>query len=116
MVAIEKRFEIYQKAYSLLDQLVFKIHIEDGNLEKSKLIQDCYEWWRDHCLYLAEPLRSKFRSAIHSVEFYNSLKGFGDDKLEAARQKVYEVYKLIEDGLGLPHMDRKADKSRGVLP
>ena len=68
MAALGERLKAHQQAYSLWDRLVASIH--EPNTE---IALECYNWWRDNCLYLAEPARSAFRASINDVSMYREV-------------------------------------------
>ena len=79
LAALDRRLEVHQQAYALLQELqgargestknsgVVSREIED-------VITECWQWWSNNCLYLEESAREKLFIAFCSVPRYPTLR------------------------------------------
>src|SRR5262245_13021112 len=63
MVAVEKRLEAHQQAYTLWRKLRSNAHLEGIN----SIVLECQEWWERNCLYLAPAAREAFLQAYFAA-------------------------------------------------
>lgn len=72
---LNKRFEAYQEAYSLCEELKKVVHDKSG--EKIETVQKARNWYNQNCLYLKPEIRNNFNQLIYDVSFYgNDLEDF----------------------------------------
>jgi hypothetical protein len=65
-----KRFEVYQAANSICEQLKSVVH--DKTNAKVKITNEARTWFYNNNLYLSPDLRKDFRCLIMDVEFYGT--------------------------------------------
>ncbi len=66
-----KRFEVYQAANAICEQLKSVVH--DKTDAKLKITNEARSWFYNNNLYLSPDLRKDFRRLIMGVEFYGEL-------------------------------------------
>lgn len=86
LVAVEKRLEAHQKAFSKWYDLLEVIHKPDHDPGKLAIINDATEFWKSNSIYLERNTRNDFREAIFIVSSYSIF-------LLAARQEQDPVQK-----------------------
>jgi len=69
MVAIEKRLEAHQKAFSMWYKLIWVIH--SPITERTKVISEARDFWITNCLYLEKNTRKEFDVVINLVDGYS---------------------------------------------
>ena len=96
MAALDKRLGAHQEGFALWAKLYRKLHDDD----KKDVVDECYAWWNNHCLYLSEPARTNFKASIDDVLAYIKYKGTADQI--PAYQRIVDVFKYLQEGVGLP--------------
>jgi len=67
---LTKRFEVYQEANSICEQLKSVIHGDDSDI--IKVTTEARGWFHRNNLYLEPSLRSDFKHLIMDVQFYDN--------------------------------------------
>lgn len=75
MAALEKRLAVHQEAYSLWRKLFPHIYNEEKIVV---YVQECQEWWNDHCLYLEPEAREAFVRAYMSAGMHKEIRDARD--------------------------------------
>lgn len=95
---LNKRFEAYQEAYSLCQELKKVVHDQSG--EKIETVHKARDWYNKNCLYLKPDIRKNFNQLIYDVSFYgNELEDFKftlREKGQKHEETVQKRTKLLE--------------------
>ncbi|MBW7995743.1 MAG: hypothetical protein FVQ81_04040 [Candidatus Glassbacteria bacterium] len=99
---LQKRFEVYQEAYSYADKLKSKIRADE---EKDQIVTEAKEWFTKNCLYLEPGLRKDFQGFIHEVWIYRERvihwkrigrsEGFETEEAKKLRKEIEDKYEEI---------------------
>lgn len=107
MVALDKRLEVHQQAYTLWHALLHAVH--DVN-RMHEVVIECQEWWISHCLYLDEKSRKAFKAALTAASIHKSLLEPPRAKSEVLRNNwntVIEAGNAIVRGVELPSLGKE---------
>ncbi|MDE2887650.1 MAG: hypothetical protein OXR72_05495 [Gemmatimonadota bacterium] len=103
LVAMEKRLQAHQEAFSLWyaicsslsDQTVFELALR------------AEEWWKDNCLYLDAKSRHAFKLFPHAVRMRHELLSQtprDTQMLLRVWEEIQEPGSLLAEGVGLPNI------------
>lgn len=107
LVALDKKLDVHQKAFSLSRKMFFAIHNPDD--EKHKVGRDAFEFWEENCLYMSNKVRNEFINACWNfmnykiyVEVWKSSsnpkeKESNFNKMNEKFEQIKNVQKVIEE-------------------
>ncbi len=107
LAALDKRLEVYQKAYTKWIEIVNTVHQPDKIHNKVIEIRD---WFDKNCLYLDIRSREAFRRCLFSASIHRSILGERPrtrENLEMAEknwEKIMIVGLTLQEGVGLPSL------------
>lgn len=115
LVALEKRLDKHQEAFSHWFDLVEVVHDEgDRNMKEIKRSR---EFWKNNCLYLDQESSSAFNQCIFDVGMYRmyleeSRTAKHEDReisfdINEIWTNIQSVGKVLAKGVGLPHLEPK---------
>jgi hypothetical protein len=110
MVAVEKRLEAHQQAYTLWRKLWSSEHSNDI----ISVVLECQEWWKHNCLYLAPPAREAFVQAYFAAKDHRDLlargSGASGADIRENSQIIMKAGEAIVSGVELPPLgEREAE-------
>jgi hypothetical protein len=68
LVALDKKLDVHQRAFSLSRKMFFAIHKPED--EKYKVGKEAFEFWEENCLYMSIEVRNEFINAYWSFANY----------------------------------------------
>lgn len=112
MVALDKRLEVHQQAYSLWREMTRAIHDEDQGYE---VLNRAEEWWEKNCLYLDAQSAQEFKRCIERIYYHKNLlaQSRPDDLEEQEEWKrevrdnwrdIFHVGPVIANGVDFPRL------------
>lgn len=69
LAAAERRLEAHQKAFTLWRKLIANVH---GDKQR-EVVNECYTWWEQNCIYLSPGAREAFSDAFWAANTHPSL-------------------------------------------
>lgn len=114
LASIDKKFEVYQKAYILSRELKYIVH--ESYDVKSETTQRALDWYHENNLYLEPSIRNDFFNTIDKINNYKELliefsqereKGESEET-KRLRKEISETFKEIMT------LDKRIQKSINV--
>jgi hypothetical protein len=111
LAALDERLAAHQKAYSLWRNLYSNAHSRDKIVA---VVNECQEWWFEHCLYLDAEARQAFREAYHAaISHSNYLIGSRDvERAERSFERILKAGAAIERAVELPSIGISEEESK----
>lgn len=104
LAALDKRLEVHQQAYYLLDELLSSII---NNKDVRNIQKKCSDWWEKHNLYLYLEARDAFRLAyMGAPENYYEL---DRDQKNMVRDDLNKAFSLLQEAVELPPINPELD-------
>ena len=120
LAALDRRLEVHQQAYALLQELQDARGKSTQNSgvvsrEIGNVIVKCWQWWSSNCLYLEENAREKFFMACCSVLRYPTLRARlkdcpspeNEDAVENNMRTLTDAFDSIVKAVELPSIGPK---------
>ena len=112
IVAINKRLDAHQKAYTLWFRLLFTVQHGDENYT---MVMKCQDWWEENCLFLSPEARKAFQDAyIAAKDLAISIAAhdMNTELLKSTTKVVKRAGKIIEESANLPSIGELISKKR----
>ena len=102
-VALDKRLEVHQKAFSYSLQLPSAAEDPD---QKSRLLHECDKFWKNNCLFMVPSVRESFRVAYQTAWMFPTYKEqylrgeINEKQLNEKWQKITRCTYHVVDSIG----------------
>jgi hypothetical protein len=105
MAGLDKRLEAHQEAYRLWNNMIRAL--DRTKEERGKAVEECDQWWINHCLYLDARSRKEFIDCVKQQGIYEALnRDYSLAEKKELHNRILNVLKLLEEGVHLPPLGR----------
>jgi len=115
-VALEKRLECHQQAFSLWYDLMWHLNAEE-NVRKAKA-DECENFWKNNNFYLDKESSDAFKTAIIVASSFGEYVPKSDRDIKERKkdfQTIHKVGNLLRDGIGLPYLQDHETWEKRIL-
>jgi hypothetical protein len=115
-IAIEKKLECHQKAFSLWFDLMRLLNAKE-NVREAKA-DECENFWKDYNFYLDKESSDAFKTAITVATYFGKYISRSDRDISERKKDFHTIYKvgnLLRTGIGLPHLQDRDTWEREIF-
>ena len=115
-VALEKRLECHQKAFSLWYDLMWLLNAKKNDREEKA--DECESFWKENNFYLDKESSDAFKTAITVASSFGEYVPKSDRDIKERKkdfQTIHKVGNLLRDGIGLPHLQDQETWGKRIL-
>lgn len=108
LVAMERRLQAHQEAFSLWRKMLTSLHIKNYG----EVALECQDWYNNNCLYLDTESRGAFLEAYSSLNLYGELisQRANSDTISRVMSKIVAAGDFIVEGAELPSLGKDESK------